>query len=325
MNCMMDRTMKRAWLPITLSRAAEAGILATVLVLSIAAGLPGRALAAGAPARSLANVPANVVVEAVQMPAWVEREGGQRDPVFPGMVVRPSDRLKTGEGSRLLLRTREGSAVKLGANASFRLGAAEQRPGNVFAASMQVFEGAFRFTTDSLAKYRGRREITIQVANVTAGIRGTDLWGKSAPNREIVCLIEGRIEVAPQNEAPLTLDQPLQFYVRENGRSQPLASVAPEQLKQWAAETEIEAGRGAMRRGGHWKVTLVTVDTQAAVLDAYDRVREAGYPATILPVKEGEKTVYALRLTHLPTRAEAEAVALSLKGRMGLDEPRVSR
>jgi hypothetical protein len=325
MNRTMESMKTHALMPISRSPAVRAGTLARALALLIAAVLPGMALAAGAPARSLANTVANVVVEAVQMPAWVEREGGQRDPVFPGMVVRPSDRLKTGEGSRLLLRTREGSTVKLGANASFRLGAAEQRPGNVFAASMQVLEGAFRFTTDSLAKYRGRREITIQVANVTAGIRGTDLWGKSAPNREIVCLIEGRIEVAPQNEAPLTLDQPLQFYVRENGRSQPLASVAPEQLKQWAAETEIEAGRGAMRRGGHWKVTLVTVDTQAAVLDAYDRVREAGYPATILPVKEGEKNVYVLRLTHLSTRAEAEALALSLKGRMGLDEPRVSR
>jgi len=241
------------------------------------------------------------------------------------MVVRDSDRLKTGEGSRLLLRTREGSTIKLGAHASFRLGGAEQREGNVFAATMQVLEGAFRFTTDALSRYRGRRDITIQVANVTAGIRGTDLWGKSAPNREIVCLIEGRIEVAPQNEAPITMDQPLQFYVRENGRSQPVSLVAPEQLKLWAAETEIEAGRGAMRRGGRWAVTLVTAETQAAVLDFYDRVREAGYAASILPVKEGEKTVYALRLANLATRAEAEALALSLKGRMGLDEPRVSR
>ena len=37
--------------------------------------------------------------------------------------------------------------------------------------------------------------MSIRVATVTAGIRGTDLWGKSAADRQIVCLIEGRIEV----------------------------------------------------------------------------------------------------------------------------------
>lgn len=160
---------------------------------------------------------------------------------------------------------------------------------------------------------------------MTAGVRGTDLWGKSAPNREIVCLIEGRIEVAPQNEAPITMDQPLQFFVRENGRSLPVGLVAPEQLRQWATETDIEAGRGAIRRGGHWKITLVTVDTQAEVLGFYDRVRDAGYAATILPVVEGDRKAYALRLTNLPSRAEAEVLAASLQGRMGLDAPRVSR
>ncbi len=300
--------------------AAFAGIAAR-LVLGAVAALPlGSALAASAPAPRGANV----VVEAVQMPAWVERDGASQ-PLYPGMELRNYDRLKTGNGSRLLLRTRDGSAVKLGANATFRLGGAEQRPGNVFAASMQVLEGAFRFTTDSLAKYRGKRDITIQVANVTAGIRGTDLWGKSAPNREIVCLIEGRIEVAPQNETPIAMDQPLQFYVRENGRSQPVGQVAPEQLRLWAAETEIESGRGAMRRGGRWKLTLAMADTQAAALEVYDRVREAGYPAQILPTTAGDKSVYAVRLANLASRAEAEALAASLKGQMGLDELKVSQ
>jgi len=299
-----------------------ASFVATALAFTLALALPAAA-AQAATARAAAA--AHVIVEAVQMPAWIERDGGQRDPVFPGMELKPSDRVKTGEGSRLLLRTPDGSTVKLGANATFRLASVEQRPGNVFAASMNVLEGAFRFTTDALAKYRGRRDITIQVANVTAGVRGTDLWGKSAPNREVVCLIEGRVEVAPQNEAPITLDQPLQFYVRENGRSQPVASVSPEQLKQWAAETDIGSGRGALRRGGHWKVTLGTVDTQAEVLAFYDLVRDAGYPATILPITGGDKKAYALRLTHLPSRAEAESLAASLKGRMGIDAPRVSR
>lgn len=296
-------------------------ILGAALALSLASAT---ALAASTPARPRIT-PANLVVEAVQLPAWIEREGSDREPVSAGMEVRASDRLKTGAGSRLLLRSRDGSSIKLGENATFRFGGSEQRQGNVFAATMQVLEGAFRFTTDSLARYRGKREITIQVANVTAGVRGTDLWGKSSPLREIICLIEGKIEVAPQNEAALTLDQPLQFYQRENGASQPLASVASEQLKQWATETEISAGRGAARRGGAWQVTLLTVGTQAEALEAYDRIREAGYPARIRPVKQADKSAYALRVGGLPSRAEAESLAGSLKGKLGIEAPRVSR
>lgn len=291
--------------------------LTACIALSLAAAWPATP--------ALAASPPNMVVEAVQSPAWLERDGGQRQPLFPGMELRNNDQVKTGEGSRLLLRTRDGSSVKLGANATFKLGAIEQRPGNVFAASMNVLEGAFRFTTDALAKYRGRREINILVANVTAGVRGTDLWGKSVPNRQVVCLIEGRIEVAPPGEQAIVMDQPLQFYVRENDRSQPVASVLPAQIREWSAETEITPGRGAVRSGGRWQVTLVTVETQAQALDFYDRVRDAGYPAEIRPLQQDDKRAYTLRLANLPSREEALALAASLKGRMGLDEPRVSQ
>ena len=80
-----------------------------------------------------------------------------------------------------------------------------------------------------------------------------------------------------------------------------------------------------MRRGGQWKLTLTTADTQKAALEVYDRVREAGYAAEIRPVKEGDKSAYAVRLANLPSRAEAEALAASLKGQLGLDELKVSR
>lgn len=270
-----------------------------------------------------ANAPV-VVVEAVQMPAWVERAGAQPVPVYPGMELRANDQVKTGVNSRLLLRTPDGSSVKLGEKATYRLGDAQMRPGNVFAASMSVLEGAFRFTTDALQKFRGKREVNITVATVTAGVRGTDLWGKSATDKQIVCLIEGRISVTPQGELPLFMDQALQFYVREKGQSQPIGMVDPAQLKQWATETEIATGMGAARQGGRWKVTLASADDQAGALKLYDGFRAAGYPAVILPAVEGDRSVYRLRLINLPSKAEAEALAGSLKGKMGIDAPRVS-
>lgn len=267
---------------------------------------------------------ASIVVEGVQMPAWVERDGDRPVPLSPGMELRPNDQIKTGAGSRLLLRASDGSAIKLGENATFRLDALRLQPGNVFEAAMNVLEGAFRFTTDSFARSKQRRTVNIRIATVTAGVRGTDLWGKSEANKQVVCLIEGRIEVTPPGEAAITMDQPLQFYVRENGRSQPVATVPAEQLRVWAAQTEIEPGRGAMRRGGQWKITLGSADTQEAALKLYDEVRRAGYAATILPVAEGDQRAYLVRLANLSSKAEADALAARLKGRFGTEEPKVS-
>ena len=274
----------------------------------------------------IAATPASsVVVEAVQMPAWVERDGARPVPAYPGMELKSRDQIKTGANSRLLLRTADGSTVKLGENALFKLDNLQPQSKSLFVASMDVLEGAFRFTTDVLAPFRGKREVKISVALVTAGIRGTDLWGKSAPDRQIVCLIEGRVDVTPPGEQPFVMDQPLQFYVRDKGQSQPLAAVPAEQLQQWATETDIQPGRGAARSGGRWKVTLGAPDNLRSALKLYDDIRNAGYPAEMHPVPAGNKHIYNVRVANLPSKAEAEALAASLKGRLGVDEaPRVS-
>ena len=279
-----------------------------------------------AAASLFASVPAAAaqpaaVVEGVQMPAWVER-GGRRQPIVPGMELKPGDRLSTGAGSRLLVKLSEGSVVKLGENGTLQL--AELNPTKeIFKAALGVLEGAFRFTTDVLAKSR-KREIDIKVATVTAGIRGTDLWGKQGGDKQIVCLIEGKIEVGAQGESPVTMDQPRQFYQREKGVTAPVGMVEDAQLAKWALETEIEEGKGAVRRGGKWKVNLVSSANQNEVLGAYDQVRAAGYGAQIFPAKAGEKRIYRLQIRGLPSKAEAQALAEQLKGKYGVSEPKVS-
>jgi hypothetical protein len=47
---------------------------------------------------------------------------------------------------------------------------------NVFRAALTVLAGAFRFTTDALDNRK--RDVAVKAKLVTAGIRGTDLWGK---------------------------------------------------------------------------------------------------------------------------------------------------
>jgi hypothetical protein len=262
------------------------------------------------------------VLEAVQMPAWVERDA-RRLPLAPGMELKGGDELKTGPGARAYVKLSEGSLVQLGENASLRLqDLAPQRDG-LFKAAMNVLEGAFRFTTDALAKNR-RRDVNITIRTVTAGIRGTDLWGKSTEDRQIVCLIEGRIEVGAQGETPVTMDQPQQFYQRVKGQTLPVGKVSDAQLGEWAKETAIEKGRGAARRGGKWNVTLASVETQDAALAVYDALRNAGYAAAILPVKTDGKSVFHVRVGQLPSKADAETLAGQLRGKYGVAEPKVS-
>jgi hypothetical protein len=284
-------------------------VLAVLLTAALAA------FAQISPAQSAA------VVEGVQMPAWLER-GGERRPLAVGMELKSGDSVKTGAGSRALVKLSEGSTVKLGENGSLLISDINPDSGGFFKAAMRIAEGAFRFTTDALAKTR-RREVSIRIATVTAGIRGTDLWGKSTADRQTVCLIEGAIEVGADGEKPALMDQARQFYRREKGQTQPIGFVEAAQLVEWAKETDIEAGKGAARRGGKWKVILATVETQAEALAVYDRSRDNGYPAEIRPAKAGDQQVYQVRIANLPSKAEGEMLAASLRGRFGIVEPRV--
>jgi hypothetical protein len=295
------------------------------LLVSLALLAPGISTAQSESKAKAARPVPLAVVEAVQMPAWVER-GGARTPLTPGMELRDRDQLRTGANSRLLLRMGDGSLVKLGEQASLGLDGMRLSRESVFQAAMNVVRGAFRFTTQAAAKFRGKREVNITIATVTAGIRGTDLWGKSDPDRQIVALIEGRIEVTPPGETPIAMDQPLSFYQRERGQSQPVVPIPMEQLKLWAAETEPQPGEGVTRRGGRWRITASGLAYSPAQA-LYDDLRRAGYPAEIIPARVKDKRVYSVRLSNFETQKDAEFVAGKLKGdtSLGRHEYRVGR
>ena len=186
-------------------------------------------------------------VEGVQTPAWVERDG-KRTPLVPGMELKAGDQVITGAGSRIAIKLSEGSLVKLGENGTLRFTELSTRR-EVFKAVINVLQGAFRFTTDVAAKAQ-KREVSIGVSQVVAGIRGTDLWGRSRGNIQVVCLIEGRIEIAAPGDPALTLDQPRQFYRREGGKALPVGFIDAKQLADWAREVDIEPGKGVTRTKG---------------------------------------------------------------------------
>src|SRR5258706_2100000 len=157
---------------------------------------------------SVALHAAPAVVEAVQYPAWLERDG-RSVPLTPGTVLQSNDQLRTGDNARVQLKLGEGSTVKLGEKAKFQIQRIEDR--GIFRATLNVLTGAFRFTTDPLKK-KIQRAISIKAKNVTAGVRGTDLWGKSTDDSDLICLLEGKITVWAEGHLTVTPDNPNDFY-----------------------------------------------------------------------------------------------------------------
>ena len=124
-----------------------------------------------------------------------------------------------------------------------------------------------------------------------------------------------------EQDAPLAMDQALQFYIAPKtadgkaDRSKPapvLATVSSAQLTQWAQETDIAVGQGAARRGGKFKVVAAASANQADALKVYDQLRTAGYAAELFPVGTADKRVFEVRVSGLPSKAEADALGVRL-------------
>jgi FecR-like protein/sporulation related protein len=254
-------------------------------------------------------------VEAVQYPAWLER-GGAAVPLTPGTRLQSNDKLRTGANARVQLQLGEGSAVKLGENAQFVIGKVEDR--GIFHAALSVLSGAFRFTTDALRKSQ-RRDIAIQVKNVTAGIRGTDLWGKSTGERDLVCLLEGKISVGAEGHPQVTLDQPLDFYQKPRDGEPVVAKVDAKQVEIWARETEISKDGPAARQGGKWRVMVGKFATRDEALKLNRVVRASGYPAEV--GKSGD--LPAVIVPGLSGEPEARALMANLRAIPGVLGPTV--
>ena len=252
-------------------------------------------------------------VEAVQYPAWLER-GGHTVPLAPGTTLQARDRLRTGDNARVQLRLGEGSTVKLGERAQFVIERAEDR--GVFRAALSVIAGAFRFTGQALNR---RRDISIRVNNATAGIRGTDLWGKSTEERDIVCLIEGRISVVSPGHPEVTLDQPLDFYQQRRGAAPEVAKVDAKQLEIWARETELSPDGPVASAAGKWRVIAGVYAKRDHALRLNRALRAAGYPFQVVP-KDAD---FAVQLGGLSGEGEARALMANLRGIPGIELPKV--
>lgn len=261
-------------------------------------------------------VAATLSVEALVSPAWVERGAGGREPLTPGLALRSGDRVITGSGARALLRMPEGSAVKLGENATFSVDRIDEKntsAGRAVSGALSVAQGAFRFTSRFFGSQRSRRDLDIRVATVTAGIRGTDIWGKGSADRDIVCLIEGKIEVEHRGEK-FAMNEPLSFLIApREGPRLPVAPVPEAQLKEWALETEIAPASGATRRNGKHRIVAASNVDESAAKEAVARLRGAGYPAAVRAYRSGEALRYDVNISGLASAEDAAKMEGALR------------
>lgn len=301
----------------------------SLLLLVAAAVLSCGATAAVAAERAFA------VVERVQMPAWLERNG-KKLPLEPGQSLQNRDRVTTGADARVLIRLAEGSAVKLGETAQLDLNALGVREGRVLTAAFDVPRGAFRFTAGAEAKRALAQAINVRFASLTASIREArgghgrsgqvDLWGRADGERELVALIEGRVAIFHPAAGSAEMSAPMSAYAVPKGAAPlPVAAVDSAQWADWAKQTEISAGSAYAERGGRWKLELGVFDCEREALALYDRVRAAGYAVKIQPQGVGKRYRYALRIESLPSRSEAEVLAAQIAGTLDLDSLRVTR
>jgi hypothetical protein len=224
------------------------------------------------------------------------------------------------------LRLADGSIIKLGERARFALPEMTYEPrSRLLRATLGVVEGAFRFTTAQLDRFKGKREVQVQFTTFTIGLRGTDVWGRSAADQEFVVLIEGRIELTRPSQPPVLMDSAKTWY--RSPRNAPPLAVEPipdELLGRFAAETEIAPGQGTLGEGGSWRLIVLRAAEKSAAVAAHDRLREAGYPATLkrLWLRPGRHRV---QIEGFENAAEAAAAGARLRAELGFDATEVAR
>lgn len=271
------------------------------LAAAVATTLP----ATSAPAATR-TPPRTLVVEAVQMPAWVD--GAERRPLGPGDSVTTGEPLETGADAAVLLLMPEGSAVRLGEKTRLtvqRLGVENDLGTITVRSRMTVADGFLRFTTSPISQALGRREVEVNLRTATIGIRGTDFWTMTDAVHDAACLFEGKVALDTRDQGALVLDQPTAFWARFFDKPvQPVGNASPAELARFLRSTEPQPGKGMAITGGRWRVVAAALRDPSAAAAVARGLRQAGYPARV----KAARGLHEVRIDHLVSRIDAQAV-----------------
>jgi len=313
-----------------LRRGIVCGAATTLYVLT---GLLASSLALAAP----------LSVSGTQYPAWLER-AGHKVAIAPGDTLQSGDVLVTGNGGKAWLIMEDGALVKFGENARLRVNAlhvterprAATRPeprghsttgkqdpepvqARMIEGSFDVLEGAFRYTTQKLLGLSWGRAMDIGLGGVaTAGIRGTDLWGRVDPSEQFVVLLEGAISMKNINAPVVEMSTPLQRYSASTGQIDSLDMPAVEAL---AVETELDFGQGVQVRDGAFVVHLAAFEQRAEADRQQTRLSEHGLATRVLQTRVKGNSSYRVSVENVKTLQGAQALAGRVTREFGFDAP----
>ena len=156
--------------------------------------------------------------------------------------------------------------MKLGENVEIGLNAFGRRDDGVFTAGLDVVKGAFRLTTDLFRRYLVKRAINVRIGTVTAGIRGTDIWGRSDGERDFVCLLEGHITASHPRDrrwtSPSRCSSTAPTGARPRGGGPGRARAGGEMV----LDTELRDGAGCSALAGAGALRLGDFPAQAEAL-----------------------------------------------------------
>jgi len=261
-------------------------------------------------------------VEALQMPAWYDHNG-ETQPLKPGVKLQSGDVIRTGDNARVLLRLEEGSLIKLGENGTLDLDTIKkpEQSGGIFAALLEVSKGAFRFTTTEIGKLK-KRDIKVKIGVVTVGIRGTDVWGKSSDEKDILCLIEGKITAQRDDEPPFPMEDALSFYiVPKNKPALPVSPVPAAKLAKWAQQTDTQSGQGVLTTDGQWAVNLMSLTNANSADTLQQQLNTDGYAAELRGAQVNAQEFTRIRIEGFESKDDANSFANTIDGQYGIENP----
>lgn len=258
-----------------------------------------------------------VSVNALNYPVWLERNGESK-PLFLADELLAGDVVRTGQSGRVWLSMADGSVVKLGESARFSITSARyesKQQNDVMTAALNVIKGAFRFTTSFFKPRRKTaHNVNIKIGAITAGLRGTDIWGRSTQSEDFVTLLEGSVMVEAEGEGGAILSVPLTLYLKKRGQpADSLGSVDAEKVPALAAETELSEQLGIVSGNGVYELVLASAKNKEGIDRTKQHYHEKGYAVQTVPVGINDEQYYRLVLRGLASMQSATSLSQRLK------------
>lgn len=264
-----------------------------------------------------------IKVNSMNYPAWVIRNH-QTMALTPGYQLRDGDLIRSGNRGRVLLQLADGSAIKLGESARFLVESANMtsiQGKSILQSTFQVLRGAFRFTSSFFQNISTGHRLNVKIGAITAGVRGSDIWGRSNLEQDLVALIEGEITVDTDGEPTVKLERALSFYVKPKGESPlPLDQVDPTQLQRWANETELDESLGVAVENGEWSVVLVSLTDTENVDRALKDFHDKGFAVRRISVIRDGKTLHRLLLPGFVSIEDADMARTQIADILGIND-----